>query len=131
MADGIRKIALIDLNAGPLFAAVKYLTEIDASVTAIQIETDVSKEEQVDRAVATTVKRFGRIDVCLNAAGISGKAGGTAALKTEDYDQVLDVNLKGVWYCERAQIRQMLKQEMRDLRLVSGLKMVRTEADVE
>lgn len=118
MADGISRIALIDLHTGPLSAAVKSLTDIDASVTAIHIEADVSKEEQVDQAVATTVEKFGRIDVCLNAAGITGKTAATSDLKNEDYDKVLDINLKGVWYCERAQIRQMLKQELRDLTLV-------------
>lgn len=121
VGDGIKKIALIDLNSESLLQAVKTLSEIDESATAIHIETDVSKEEQVEEAVARTVEKFGRIDFCLNAAGISGNPGATADLKTADYDQVLNVNLKGVWLCERAQIKQMLKQELRDLRLVSFL----------
>jgi hypothetical protein len=45
VADGISRIALIDLHTGPLTAAVKSLTDIDASVTAIHIEADASKEE--------------------------------------------------------------------------------------
>ncbi|TVY28180.1 2-(R)-hydroxypropyl-CoM dehydrogenase [Lachnellula hyalina] len=114
VADGIKKIALIDLNADALTEASNSLTEIDASVTTLRLAVDVSKEELVDKA-AETAEKFGRIDVCLNAAGIAGRAAGLADLTVGDLDKVLDVNLKGVWFCERAQIRQFLKQEMRDL----------------
>ena len=58
---------------------------------------------------------YGRIDVCFNAAGISGEVNPIVEMSSENLDRVLDLNLKGVWYCERAQIRQMLSQEMRDL----------------
>lgn len=89
---------------------------------ALQIAIDVGKEEQVEHAIALTVNLFRRIDVCLNAAGISGRAAGIADLNVEDFDKVLDVNLKGVWYCDGAQIRQMLRQVMRDVRFeFSGL----------
>ncbi|TVY42079.1 Levodione reductase [Lachnellula occidentalis] len=115
VADGIKQITLIDLNTDALTEASNSLTEIDASVTTLRLAVDVGKEEQVEKAVADTVEKFGRIDVCLNAAGIAGKAAGLADLTVGDLDKVLDVNLKGVWLCERAQIKQFLKQEMRDL----------------
>lgn len=118
VADGVKQIALIDLNDDSLAEASKSLAAIDSSVDTIQIAIDVSKEEQVELAVAAAVEKFGRIDVCLNAAGISGKSGEVADLTVGDLNQVLDVNLKGVWFCERAEIRQMLKQEMRDVRFV-------------
>jgi NAD(P)-dependent dehydrogenase (short-subunit alcohol dehydrogenase family) len=132
VADGIKQIALMDLNEDPLAEASKSLSVIDASVNVIRISIDVSKEEQVEQAVAATVEKFGRIDVCLNAAGISGKPGGVADLTVADLDKVLDVNLKGVWFCERAQIRQMLKQELRDVRSVSShLPLLSMAVDIE
>ncbi|TVY58456.1 Levodione reductase [Lachnellula cervina] len=115
VADGIKHLALIDLTLNTLTAASTSLTEIDSSVTILPLAIDVSKEEQVETAVTQTVEKFGRIDVCLNAAGIAGKSAGVAELEVGDLDEVLGVNLKGVWFCERAQIRQFLKQEMRDL----------------
>lgn len=118
VADGIKHLALIDLTLNTLTAASTSLTEIDSSVTILPLAIDVSKEEQVETAVTQTVEKFGRIDVCLNAAGIAGKSAGVAELEVGDLDEVLGVNLKGVWFCERAQIRQFLKQEMRDLRCV-------------
>ena len=132
VADGIKQLALIDLNSDSLAEAHKSVTSVDSSVNAIPIAIDVGKEEQVEAAIASTVEKFGRIDVCLNAAGISGTFGGVVDLTIGDLDKVLDVNLKGVWFCERAQIRQMLKQELRDVRSASYYpNLLTTVADIE
>jgi len=63
------------------------------------------------------VSEFGRLDVCVNAAGIPsvGPRAKSDGLEKGDVEGVLGVNLMGVWLCERAQIRQFLKQEMRDV----------------
>lgn len=112
VADGIKQIVLVDLNSAQLAEVSKSL---DASVSSLQIACDVSKEDQVDAAVAKTVEAFGRLDFCVNAAGIAPKLSGIAEMETKELEKTLGVNLMGVWYCERAQIRQILKQEMRDL----------------
>jgi len=85
----------------------------------LAIPTDCSKEDQVESAIEETVSKFGRIDVCFNGAGVSGTPKPITETTSADLDSVLDVNLKGVWYCERAQIRQMMKQDERDV--VTGL----------
>jgi NAD(P)-dependent dehydrogenase (short-subunit alcohol dehydrogenase family) len=72
-------------------------------------------EEQVEVAVKKTVEKFGRIDVAFNAAGISGEPGKTGDLTGEQMSKVLDLNAKGVWFCQRAQIRAMVKQDERAL----------------
>ncbi|PBP19783.1 NAD(P)-binding protein, partial [Diplocarpon rosae] len=117
--DGIRKIALIDLSPESLNTASEALRSlVPPTETSLDIRrqpTDCSKEAEVEAAVTATVDDFGRIDVCFNAAGMSGEFGGTAALEIEDIDRVLGLNLRGLWLCERAQIRQFLKQEMRDV----------------
>lgn len=53
--------------------------------------------------------------MCFNAAGITGKIEPTADAKVEDLDEVLGVNLKGLWLCERAELQQFLKQEERNV----------------
>ncbi len=71
---------------------------------------DVAQAQQVDAAVAATVARWGRLDCAANAAGVEGA---TRLLLAEDqalYEQTMDVNLRGIWHCMRAQIAQMLRQ---------------------
>lgn len=60
----------------------------------------------------------GRLDFCFNAAGISGALGAIADQSTDNLDSVLKPNLNGVWFCEESQTRQMMKRDMRPLRLV-------------
>ena len=71
---------------------------------------DVSEERSVNSAVEQTVKQFSRLDIAVNNAGIGGEKL-THEQELEEWRRVMSVNLDGVWLCQRAQIRQMLKQE--------------------
>ena len=75
---------------------------------ALAIQTDVADEAQVERLIAETVKRFGRLDILVNNAGIGG-GGRIADTSTETFDQVIDTNLRGTFFCCRAGFRQMQK----------------------
>jgi len=70
---------------------------------------DVADAGAVDAAVAGVVERFGRLDVLINNAGITRDA---TLLKMDDgqFEQVVDVNLKGVFHCGRAAARVMVEQ---------------------
>ena len=70
---------------------------------------DVSKKAQVDAAVATAVKEFGRLDILVSNAGIV-HAAEFLDLEEADFDRVLGVNLKGVFLAGQAAARQMVKQ---------------------
>jgi NAD(P)-dependent dehydrogenase (short-subunit alcohol dehydrogenase family) len=72
---------------------------------------DTSKEDSVNSAVDQTVKKFGRLDIALNNAGIGGAQKQTPDQDIDDWKRVFDINVHGVWMCQRAQIRQMLKQD--------------------
>lgn len=73
---------------------------------------DMAQESDVKAMVAHTVERFGRLDCAFNNAGIEGGSQARLAdLEAEEFDRVIDVNLKGVWLCMKYEIQQMLTQE--------------------
>jgi NAD(P)-dependent dehydrogenase (short-subunit alcohol dehydrogenase family) len=71
----------------------------------------VTDEQAIDDSVEKTVKAFGRLDYAVNNAGIGGAIDTSDQIQKDDFEKVLSVNLTAVWLCQRAQIRQMLKQE--------------------
>ncbi|MEV3857224.1 SDR family oxidoreductase [Streptomyces sp. NPDC050095] len=71
---------------------------------------DVTDAGDVARAVDTTVERFGSLDGAFNNAGYGGSTlGRTHELPEEDFDRVMDVNVRGTWNCLRRQISVMLE----------------------
>lgn len=74
------------------------------------IKADVAKKESVEALIAKTVEAYGRLDWAFNNAGISGPITATHKYRDDDWQKVLDIDLTGVWYCMRAEIRQMLEQ---------------------
>jgi NAD(P)-dependent dehydrogenase (short-subunit alcohol dehydrogenase family) len=77
---------------------------------ALFIRVDVSKAPEVESMIEQTVSAFGRLDCAHNNAGISGVAAYTADHSEEDWDRLMDVNLKGVWLCMKYEIPVMLSQ---------------------
>lgn len=78
-----------------------------ATLTA---KADVANAVQVEQLVATALERFGRIDVLVNNAGIT-RDGLMLRMSEEDYDQVLNTNLKGAFLCCKAVCRPMMRQK--------------------
>jgi len=77
---------------------------------ALFVKTDVSQAAEVAALVQKTVEKFGRLDIAFNNAGIEGAWIPITEQSEEDWDRVIDINLKGVWLCLKHEIRQMLKQ---------------------
>lgn len=75
------------------------------------VHCDVSKAEQADAAVRAAVERFERLDAAYNNAGMEGDLAPTAECEEDNWDRILAVDLKGVWLCMRAEIRQFLRQK--------------------
>jgi 3-oxoacyl-[acyl-carrier protein] reductase len=75
---------------------------------AVAIQADVADESQVERLIAETVRRFGRLDILVNNAGIGG-GGQIAETSTKTFDEVMNTNLRGTFFCCRAGFRQMQK----------------------
>lgn len=66
---------------------------------------------EVKSAIAETVSRFGRLDIAVNNAGIGGSGRATHEIEEDEYTRVVDVDLHGVWRCQREEISVMLNQE--------------------
>ncbi|MGP4075570.1 3-oxoacyl-[acyl-carrier-protein] reductase [Halobacillus sp. K22] len=77
---------------------------------AIKIQADVTSEEDVKRMIKTVVDEFGRLDILVNNAGIT-KDNLLMRMKEEEFDSVIDTNLKGVFLCTKGVTRQMMKQK--------------------
>ena len=88
-------------------ATVKEITESGGE--AIAVRADVSKNEEVDNLIKTTLDKFGRIDVLVNNAGIT-KDTLLLRMKPEQWQAVIDINLTGVFLCTKAVSKTMLKQ---------------------
>jgi glucose 1-dehydrogenase len=83
-----------------------------AGGTCARIQADVSRSRDVDALVAGAVQRFGRLDVMVNNAGISGAHSKPLLETTEaDWDAIMAVNLRGVFLCCKRAIAEMIGQE--------------------
>jgi NAD(P)-dependent dehydrogenase (short-subunit alcohol dehydrogenase family) len=85
------------------------VTEIEArGGTATAVRTDVSDTKDVERVVAHAMETYGRLDYAVNNAGIEGRFAGIVDLGEEDWDTVLDINLKGMFLCLKYEARAIL-----------------------
>ncbi|MEC0302979.1 3-oxoacyl-[acyl-carrier-protein] reductase [Terribacillus saccharophilus] len=77
---------------------------------SIVIQANVAEEESVKDMVKQTIEAFGRLDILVNNAGIT-RDNLLMRMKEEDFDAVIQTNLKGVFLCTKAVTRQMMKQK--------------------
>jgi NAD(P)-dependent dehydrogenase (short-subunit alcohol dehydrogenase family) len=105
LAEGA-KVVIADIDSGRLNETAK---EIGSSENVLTIVTDVSKKEQVEALVAGAVKRFGRVDIMVNNAGVAMVQDFLDITKA-DYDRVLGINLEGAFWGTQAAARQMIAQ---------------------
>src|SRR5918911_675475 len=75
----------------------------------ISIPGDISQEPVCISLIESAIKQFGRIDVLVNNAGISGESKKINELTEKDWDEVIDVNLKGAFLCTREAVKNMMK----------------------
>src|SRR5271170_3657844 len=72
--------------------------------------TDVSRTGEVQELIAFTVQTFGKLDCAVNNAGIQGELASTADCTEENWDRIVDTNLKGVFLCMKYELREMLRR---------------------
>ena len=81
-------------------------------VESIVVKGDVRNIEDVKNLVDTTVKTFGGVDIFVNNAGIT-RDGLMLRMSEEDWDMVMDINLKGAFNCIKTVVRPMMKKRKR------------------
>lgn len=109
MAENGADVACFDLNAEGL-EETRRLCEA-AGARVLTFADDVSDEGAVDSAVEQTVAEFGRLDIAFANAGIGDPEPGLLhEYDTANWKKVVDINLNGVFYTDRAALRQMMKQ---------------------
>jgi len=107
-AESGASVVLADWNEKEVQAAAEDLADRGHKVLAIRC--DVSDDAQVEAMVNQTVGAFGKLDAAYNNAGIQGVLAETADSPRNDYDRVMEVNLRGVWSCMKFELQQMRRQ---------------------
>jgi NAD(P)-dependent dehydrogenase (short-subunit alcohol dehydrogenase family) len=117
---GIGKAIALDFAkyGADIVVAARTTSEIDGVANEIQnmgrkslaIPTDMTDERSIQNLVSKTFEAFGKIDILVNNAGVSTVAP-VIDMKTEDFDQVIAVNLRGMFICTRETLRVMKKQK--------------------
>ena len=100
-------VVVCDIRQAAVDAAVAQCQE--AGAKALGMVVDVTQREMVDAMVQQVLNQFGRIDVLVNNAGITQDAR-LQKMTIEQFDRVIDVNLRGVFHCSQAVSDAMVKQ---------------------
>ncbi len=103
-------LSLCDINQEALDRTIKELKEAGANVIGTRV--DISQSDSVDAWIADTVRHFGKLDGAANVAGVESQPGGKVFddivdTSNEKWDWILKVNVNGMFYCLRAQLRVM------------------------
>jgi NAD(P)-dependent dehydrogenase (short-subunit alcohol dehydrogenase family) len=106
--EGADAILVTDRNDDGLKQTVVALA--DRSVEATSVVVPIDSSGAADEIVAVAVERFGRLDAAVNNAGIRGRLAPIDEVDDELWDEVQAVNLRAVFACMRAELRQMYSQ---------------------
>jgi NAD(P)-dependent dehydrogenase (short-subunit alcohol dehydrogenase family) len=87
---------------------------------AFAVVADCTDERQVNRMVDETVRRWGKIDILVNSAGLRGPLVPVQDITEQEWDSVHAVNLKAVFLCCKAVLKQMIKQKNGSIVSISG-----------
>ena len=101
-------VGVVDLHKAAVEEVVTMVEENGRR--ALGMTVDVSKKSQVETMVRNVIDKFGQIDIFFNNAGIV-VVQNFLDIKEEDWDRIMEVNLKGVFLCGQAIAREMVKQK--------------------
>lgn len=108
--EGCKRIVIADVNVELLEATKADMEKTYPDTRIKATPLDVREHDSVEAMLRMTIQEFGRVDYCANVAGII-KYGDTSTLSAADFELVYQVNLRGIFYCAKAQINAMLIQE--------------------
>src|SRR4051794_36476314 len=102
------RVIVTDRDATALEETAEQVKAAGAKVLAITC--DVSKPDEVEAAVAQAVKNFGRIDCAFNNAGVENKASPLHQIELQEWDRIININLRGAFVCMKHEIAPMVLQ---------------------
>ena len=102
------RVVVADVDEKGAVAAMGRLRERGAE--AVEAVIDVANPEEVGAMVERAIHAFGKLDVLVNNAGITGRDAALSETTDEDWERVLRLNLTATFYCCRAAIPRMLEQ---------------------
>lgn len=109
--NGITRLALADVNREALGATTDLLGRLYPTAEVLCLPLDVRDASEVNTSIGEVVSRFGRLDVAVNNAGIGGSGRSTHESDEDEFLRVVDIDLHGVWRCQREEIKVMLNQK--------------------
>ncbi|CAG8202078.1 unnamed protein product [Penicillium nalgiovense] len=108
--SGCQKIAIADRSVEELVQTQDSIAKEAPNAAVETIVVNVAQPESVAAMTARIATRWGRIDYAVNAAGIQGPAQRSTELTLDEFDEINNVNYRGLWLCSRAELAQMLTQ---------------------
>ena len=102
------KVVVSDISKDDCEKVVEEIKEMGGE--AMAIKCDVSKKKEVEEMVEKTIAQFGKLDILVNNAGILAFTP-FLEIKEEEWDKIIDVNLKGYFLCAQAAAKEMVKQK--------------------
>jgi NAD(P)-dependent dehydrogenase (short-subunit alcohol dehydrogenase family) len=119
-ANGIGRAAALAFAREGASVVVADVAERSNQETARMVEAlgarglavicDVTRDEDIQRALRATIEKFGRLDLAFNNAGIEYAIKAMADVTEEEWDRIMDIDLRGVFLCMKHEIPLMLKQ---------------------
>jgi len=106
-AEGAR-VFITDLGKAALQETAELVRAAGGDVRSVIC--DVSKPGDIEAAVAQAVEAYGRIDCAFNNAGVENKAAPLHEIELEEWDRVLNINLRGTFICMKYELAQMVRQ---------------------
>lgn len=107
-AEAGASVVVADRNAETIGKAAEELRS--KGHNAIGVVCDVTDKAQVTRMIDQAVATYGRLDAAFNNAGINSEGASLLETSDDEFDRIIDVNLRGVWNCMKAELRRMIAQ---------------------
>ncbi|MBM3944249.1 MAG: SDR family NAD(P)-dependent oxidoreductase, partial [SAR202 cluster bacterium] len=101
------KIVAADINLKTAEETAHIIEDTGGDIIAVKV--DVAKAADMDAAIKAVVKKYGRLDLAFNNAGVGGLGKTTDEYTEDEFDRTIAINLRGVWLGMKYEIPQMMK----------------------